>query len=117
MGIDRLSFTTRYTNGRFSGDIRYTDISDDNSVRSAQREIIAGVSYQLTERWQLVTDVTHDLDLDTSRRLQTGFRYRDDCTQMEIVYERQDLGIDRLGPSESIQFRISLFTLGSVAPD
>ena len=117
MDVDRLSFTTSYTNGRFNGNLRYTDISDDDSTRSAQREIIAGISYQLTERWQLVGDVTHDLDLDTSRRLQTGFRYRDDCTQLEIVYERQDLGIDRLGPSESIQFRISLFTLGSVAPD
>lgn len=117
MDIDRLSFSASYENGRFEGNVRYTDISDDDSPRGPQREVIAGVSYQLTERWQLIGNVTQDLDLNTSRRLQAGFQYRDDCTQMEIVYERQDLGIERLGPSDSIQFRISLFTLGSVAPD
>ena len=52
-----------------------------------------------------------------TRRQELGVRYGDECSQFDIVYQREDLGISELGPSESIQFRITLFTLGSFGPD
>lgn len=115
--VDRIDASAYYSGGRVSAGLRYVDVSDDDSTRAPQREITAEFSYQLTARWSMVANVVRDLDIDTSRRQETGFRYEDDCTRMEIVYERQDLGIDSLGPSESIQFRVALFTLGSVAEE
>ncbi|WP_300530132.1 LPS assembly protein LptD [Maricaulis sp.] len=115
--VDRIDASASYTGGRVTAGLRYLDVSDDDSLRSPQREVTAQFTYQLTARWSMIANVTRDLDIDTSRRQETGFRYEDDCTRMEIVYERQDLGIDRLGPSESIQFRVALFTLGSVAEE
>ena len=115
--VNRLNFQTRYVGDRFSGSLRYLDVSDDASTRSAQRELTASLQLRLTDRWSAIGEITQDLDSETTRRQETGFRYRDECTQMDIVYERQDLGIDRLGPSESIQVRITLFTLGSLSGD
>jgi len=115
--VNRLDFSTVYRGDRFSGGFRYLDVSDDASIRAPQREITADASLRLTDRWSVIGRITRDLDKDLTRLQETGFRFRDDCTQLDIVYEQQDLGIARLGPSESIQVRITLFTLGSLSED
>lgn len=111
-----MQASTRWRGERFNVYVGYLDTSDDDGARSPQRELRANLSARLTERWSAVARVTRDLDLGISRRQETGFSYRDECTQFEIVYQREDWGIETLGPSESIQFRISLFTLGSLDP-
>ena len=116
--INTLQFNAGYTGDRISANLGYLDTSDDAaaSSRGPQRELRADVRVQMTERWSAVARIIRDIDADLSRRQETGFLYRDDCTQFEIVYQREDLGIQRLGPSESIQVRITLFTLGSLDP-
>ena len=115
--INTLLFDARYTGERVAVSLGYLDSSDDASARSPQRELRGNLQLGLTDHWSVVGRLTRDLDLDISRRQETGFMYRDECTQFEIVYQREDLGIASLGPSESIQFRITLFTLGSLDPD
>lgn len=115
--VNTLQFETRYRGERVNAMIGYLDTSDDAGVRGPQRELRADLQVRLTDRWSAVARITRDIDLDVSRRQETGFLYRDECTQFEIVYQREDLGIQRLGPSESIQFRITLFTLGSLDPE
>ncbi|MEA1942117.1 MAG: LPS assembly protein LptD [Pseudomonadota bacterium] len=116
--VNTLQFDARYRSERFSATVGYLDTSDDaaTSANSIKRELRADVRVQMTERWSAVGRVIRDIDSDLTRRQETGFLYRDECTQFEIVYQREDLGIQRLGPSESIQVRITLFTLGSVDP-
>ena len=58
-----------------------------------------------------------DIDEDVNRRQEIGFRYRDFCTDFEILYQRANVNVGNLGPSESIQFRITLFTLGGVGSE
>ena len=113
--VNRLDFSASYSGDRFTGRIRYLDVSDDASTRTAQREVTASATLRLTNHWSAIASVTRDLDQGLSRRQETGFRFQDDCTQLDIVYERQDLGISRLGPSESIQIRVTLLTLGTFA--
>ena len=115
--INRLDFSARYLGDRFSGGFRFLDVSDDASIRAPQQEITADASLRLTDRWSFIGRITQDLDNDLTRQQETGFRFQDDCTQLDIVYERQDEGIARLGPSESIQVRITLFTLGSLSEE
>lgn len=115
--INRLSFDASYTSDRLSLLLGYLDVSDDASRRAPKREIRAGVELALTDHWSVVGREIHDLSSEVTRRRETGFIYRDECTQLEILYQQQNLGITRLGPSESIQIRVTLFTLGSVRPD
>ncbi len=115
--VNRLGATLGYVGNRVSGSVRYTDISDDASGRPAQREIVYDASLRMTDHWSLIARGIEDLDAETSRRRELGVQYNDECTQLEIVYERQDMGIASLGPSESIQVRITLFTLGSFAEE
>lgn len=115
--VNRLNASLGYTSERFTGSVTYLDVSDDDSARGPQRQISADLSVKLTDRWSLRAETLHDIDLDTTRRQSAGFRFADDCTILDIIYQREDTGIALLGPSESIQIRITLFTLGGVAPD
>lgn len=115
--VNRIDASVEYTRGRFMGSMRYIDVSDDSSTRNPAQEVSSDLEWRLTEHWSLSSEARYDLDRDVMRRQETGFIYRDECTQFEIVYERQDLGIDGLGPSESILARVTLFTLGGVSED
>ena len=115
--INRLEMSVGYTGDRFTGSVGFLDVSDEDGTRSAQREIRTTLTARLTDRWSLIADSIHDIDEDVARRQSAGFRFADECTLLDIVYMREDNGIALLGPSESIQVRITLFTLGGVAPD
>ena len=112
--VDRLGATLGYTSDRFTASVRYLDVSDDASTSPEQRELRATGSLRVSDHWSLVSRVTRDIDRDLTREFEAGFLYQDDCTQMEIVYKEQDLGIADLGPSESIQVRFTLVSLGSL---
>ena len=115
--INRVDLAFGYTNDRFTGSIGYLEVSDDDGTRSAQREARGTVSVRLTDRWSAIGTTIRDLDRGSSRRTTAGFRFADECTELDIVYQREDNRIARLGPSESIQIRITLFTLGGMSPD
>ncbi|WP_323763148.1 LPS-assembly protein LptD [Maricaulis sp.] len=118
LDTNRLDVALGYSGDRVSGNVRYLDISDDSSTRNgAQRELRGDFVIALTDNWSAIGAVMRDLDREITRRQEIGLRYGDDCSQFDIVYQREDLGISELGPSESIQFRITLFTLGSFGPD
>jgi LPS-assembly protein len=38
--------------------------------------------------------------------------YKDECTRLEIVYQREETFNRTLGPSDSVLIRLSLATLG-----
>ncbi|WP_203293468.1 LPS-assembly protein LptD [Maricaulis parjimensis] len=117
--VNTLQFDASFDTERLSVTLGYLDSSDDAAVsrRGPQRELRFNASLQLTSSWSLLTNNVLDLDAETTRRSQIGFMYEDECSQFEILYQREDTGIAALGPSESIQFRITLLTLGSVDPD
>lgn len=114
---NRLSVELGYTGERLSTAVRYLDISDVNVTRGAQRELAMTFELAIAGNWSTIGRVIRDLDSEVTRRQDLGIRFEDDCAQFDIVYQREILGIRDLGPSESIQFRVTLFTLGSVAPD
>lgn len=115
--VNRLGATLGYTGERFRGTIRYSDVSDNATTRPEQRELRYDAALRVSDHWSLIASGTQDLDAEITRRQETGLRYQDECTQLDIVYERQDMGIASLGPSESIQVRITLLTLGSFSDD
>lgn len=115
--LDRISVTTSYTSDAFYGSLRYTDVSDDSLPGEKNQELQASFGVRLTEHWDFIGDIRQDLDADETRRSNLGFGYEDDCTQLQILYQREANRIAGLGDSESIQVRIALFTLGSLSED
>lgn len=112
--INRLDFSAGYQGDRFGAEMRFTEISDEASLRPESRELRASYSVQLNDHWQLIGDAIQDLDEELLRRNQVAFRYEDDCTRFDIIYRLEDSTSARIGRSESIGFEFTLFTLGGV---
>ncbi|MHA6288373.1 LPS-assembly protein LptD [Maricaulis sp. CAU 1757] len=117
LDINRLEVEASYVNNWMTATLGYLDSSDDASRGLEQRELRSSLDLRLVRDWSLIARDTYDLDRELLRGREIGFAYQDDCTRLEIVYQRENLGISQLGPSESIQVRVTLFTLGSVDPD
>ncbi|WP_421791388.1 LPS-assembly protein LptD [Hyphobacterium sp.] len=115
--LNRLDVVASYSNSRFNGQIRYFGFDDSLARAGTSEEIQLTTQTRITDRWSLVYNLQRDLENDVNRRQQIGFRYRDFCTDLELLYQREDLNVGVLGPSESIQFRVTLFTLGGIGSD
>jgi LPS-assembly protein len=68
----------------------------------------------LRRRLSFIGAASVDLRTDTWRRGEFGLRYQDECTTLDVVYERENTFIRTLGPSDSIRVRLTLATLGDV---
>ncbi len=113
--INRLDFSTSYRSERTLLDLRYTDISDDQTALPPRRELQGRFNVDLTEDWSLIGNFVRDLTNDLTRRQEVGFRYQDDCTRLDIVYESQESDNVNIGDSQSIRFEVTLITLGGFA--
>jgi LPS-assembly protein len=114
--VNRLDVDASVRFWRLDAGATYTDIADPAAPREL-RELKANAQFDVTERWSLTWNVVRDLDDSITRRTQAGLRYRDECTDFRIFWQREDLQIGDLGPSESIKFEIVLFTLGGIGED
>ncbi|GJL97872.1 MAG: LPS-assembly protein LptD [Hyphobacterium sp.] len=115
--LNRLDVAASYSIDRFSGRIRYFGFDDSLSRAGTSEEVQLLTTTQITDDWALVYNLQRDLDADVNRRQQIGFRYRDFCTDFEILYQRDEISVGNLGPSESIQIRVTLFTLGGIGSE
>lgn len=115
--LNRTDFITRFDFWRINGLVDYTRLTVDGVSQRESEDITARFAYEINDRWDLQYQVVRDLDAGKTRRASASLRYRDECTDFRIVYERKDFEIGNLGPSESIKFQITLFTLGSVQDD
>ena len=68
----------------------------------------------ITRRFSAIANAVVDLTSDTWRRGELGIRYQDECTLLDIVYERENTFNRTLGPSDSIRVRLTLATLGDI---
>lgn len=92
---------------------RYTEVNDQRDFE----ELVAGASVDLTSNWSAFYNITRDIS-DQENRMQTaGIRYRDECTDLRVFWQRQVFRVDTLGPDESIRFEFVLFTLGGLGSD
>jgi LPS-assembly protein len=140
--LNQLDLRASVQLDRLRGAIRYYAI--DESIAPLERRdegFDAFAEFKLTEHWSLKYNQLRDVagttvalrdpvtnrilrDPVTNERLTEsrprnirqsfGLAWTDECSRFEIAYERQD-AVDRsIGPSESIQFRFFLLSLGTV---
>jgi LPS-assembly protein len=90
-------------------------LKDVDDIRGQQRnELDAVGEVRVVRRLSLIGAASVDLTTDTWRRGEFGIRYQDECTVLDIVYERENTFNRTLGPSDSIRVRLTLATLGDV---
>jgi LPS-assembly protein len=115
LDLQRTDAALRASVWRLSGNARYFRVSEDLRASDQPREELRGsLTAKLTDRWQVGYAARHDLDSDTALLQSARLVYQDDCTLFEISYVRTETEFGSLGPSEGIQFRIGLATLGAV---
>ncbi|MEZ5954586.1 MAG: LPS assembly protein LptD [Hyphomonas sp.] len=67
---------------------------------------------RVTDRYSLIYGELRDIAEDIDARKEIGIAYEDECSRLELVYSRSEIRDRTLGPSENIQIRFSLKTLG-----
>lgn len=108
-----LSYNSRY----FDTDWRYYKIDDSltgliDDPLVPNEEISGSVTVHFLENWSARYRVSRDIDADVNRRQSLGLIYNDDCTMVELTYEKQDFDNDAIRNSDGIRLRFSLLTLG-----
>jgi LPS-assembly protein len=62
--------------------------------------------------WGVVFDAIRDLREDIWRRTEGGLLYRDECVDVELVYQRNET--NPLGPSSTVLLRLNFPMTGSL---
>ena len=96
---------------RGGGYLRY--MRDNEDVLGEQREDIDFVGdVLLVGHWGVTFRGVRDLERDVWRRQEIGGLYRDECLEVAVVWVHEETFNRTLGPSDSIQVRLTLATLG-----
>ena len=103
--------STRTKRWRAAG--QYYKISERlNPNGEVDEGIFLSGEFRVTERYSLVFGQLRDISNNLNARKDFGIAYEDECSRLELVYSRSELQDRTLGPSENIQIRFSLKTLG-----
>lgn len=111
LDVERAEAGANVALKRASGYFRY--LRDDANINGDKTENLdLGAELVLTDHWGVTAAGSRDLVQNAWVVRDLGVFYRDDCTRVDIFYRREDTVLGRLGPSESIAFRLTLATLG-----
>ena len=99
---------------RLDANVRYFNIKETITSNGLPEEGIAmSGQFQVASQWYVIYSQMRNIVEDRDLRQSIGIAYEDDCSRFELAFERSD-AVDRtLGPSDSLQFRFVLKTLGN----
>ena len=117
-----IDTSLRYTGERIKTDWRYYKINNraatNSALLSAPAEEISGrVTLKLAKNWSTRYSTHYDIDADVARRQELGLIFDDQCTRIELFYNRSRNNIGVVGDNEGFGIRLSLLTLGSFAEE
>lgn len=96
---------------RGQGFIRY--LRDENDPSGVRREDVDFAGNVLVYgNWGMTFRGVRDLDRDVWRREEFGPMYRNQCLNLAVVWVHEETFNRTVGPSDSIQVRLTLATLG-----
>ncbi|WP_127565476.1 LPS-assembly protein LptD [Glycocaulis alkaliphilus] len=110
---NRIDAFSRVSIWRVRGDITYS-LVDDAAVTTRVRESInLGGNFRVTDNWFLAYSAVRDLERGVTRKQDVSLIYRDECTDLRIIYDQTNYDIGNLGPSRSIMLQVTLFSIGN----
>lgn len=113
--LKRFDLLAGFDIWRVSGAMDYSRLDTRPAGNRVREEIDLRLSFDVTSRWSATFRTRHDFEQGATRFTQAGLIYRDECTDLRILYRRDNLELGNLGVSESIRVQFTLFTLGSIS--
>jgi LPS-assembly protein len=111
--LNRIDARVTTSTSRFRASGQYYKVSDRlNSSGTEDEGIFLNGEFRVTKNYSLLFGQLRDIADNRNARKQIGIAYEDDCSRLELVYSRSELRDRTQGPSENIQIRFSLKTLG-----
>lgn len=109
--LRRLEAGADVRTDRVEGFVRY--LRDQEDLTGLQREDIDfAADVLVVGYWGLTVRGVRDIERDVWRRQEVGALYKDDCLDLRVVWVREEAFNERIGPSDSVQVRLSLATIG-----
>ncbi|HET9159200.1 MAG TPA: LPS assembly protein LptD, partial [Caulobacteraceae bacterium] len=107
LDVHRIEFGADLTTDRLAGHIRY--LREDQDFAGVFREDVEvqGDAF-LTAHWGVSVNAIDDLATSTWRKKTAGIVYRDECTRLDVIYERNEKPVLGGRSSDSIMVRLSL---------
>lgn len=113
--VQRLDVEARVGLGPASGFARYLQFDEEAASDRPLESLDVGGSFRVTKNVSLYYNESRDLEENTTRRSDAGVVYRDNCTEIQVAYRRQNFDDSLLGTEESFTVRFTLATLGGVS--
>ena len=111
--LNRIDTRLSTQSSRWRATGQYYKISERLNPNQAEDEgFFMSGEFRITERYSFIYGQLRDIANNRNARKDFGIAYEDDCSRLELVYSRTELQDRTQGPSENIQIRFSLKTLG-----
>ncbi len=113
----RIDSSLRFRNKRLNAGARYYRVEENTlDITGAPSEEISGsVGFKLTDRWSTRYTGYYDMDTDNFRRQRVSLAYQDDCTLIELIYNRNNVVNDAVRDTSGFGIRIALLSLGDTS--
>ncbi len=109
-GLRRLELGANYALPFVRGYVRY--LHDYTNPTGPLHAVEGSADVMITKRWGIVAYGQRDLQQGVWARRDIGIVYQDECARVEVVYHHEAAFVRLGGPSNSVQLRLTLATLG-----
>ncbi len=115
LALNRIDARLRSQIWRARLAVAYYKVDEAINLRGrADEGIQISGQFRLTDNYSLTYGRLRNIEEGFDARHSLGVVYEDDCSRFEIAFERSEFLDRELGPSDSIQFRFALKTLGEI---
>jgi LPS-assembly protein len=111
LSLRREELGANFMLSRVQGYVRYLHDYTDLTAGERENVEVAGDVF-ITKHWGIVAYAARDIRNDIWARRDIGVVYQDECARIEVVYHHSDAFVRLGGPSNSVQVRLTLATLG-----
>lgn len=115
--LSRIDSTLFASTKHLSVSGRYFKLNAPQGVtilnNAPQEEISGSVTFRPFGGWELGYRAVRDLDAAVTRSQTASIGYKDDCTLIELFYEKRDFDNDLIRNDSEFGIRLTLSTLGS----
>lgn len=111
--LNRIDATLSTTYKRLRAVGQYYKIDERISpLGTADEGVYVRGEFRVTDQYSFIFGQLRDIESNLNARQEFGIAFEDECSRLELVYQRSELTDRTLGPEENIQVRFSLKTLG-----
>jgi LPS-assembly protein len=109
--VHRLEAGANFVTKRATGFVRY--LYDDQGINGTKlHNADVGGDISVTQHWGVSVYGNRDLIQNAWVIRDLGVFYKDECIRVDVFYRHEDVIIGRLGPSDKLEIRLTLATLG-----